>query len=155
MQIPATQIVAPNNANIWREIQYTQITAPVSISSSTEATPTDCITGASLAVLNVPTLIEVMVPLLASSTSGIVFLSLWEDSTQKGRLTSATSEFYNTGGPNYCNGIFGFRYTPTAGNKVYKVAGHVSGGTPGTLTAGAGGVGANVPAYMRVLQLGA
>jgi hypothetical protein len=155
MQIPATQINPAFAGSVWEELQYTEITAPVSVSSTSEASPTACITGASLAVLAVPTLIEVMVPLFASSTSGVGYLTIWEDTTEKGRITSATSEFYNTGGPNYCMGVFGFRYTPTAGSKVYKLQGHVSAGAPATLTAGAGGVNNYVPAYLRILQLGA
>lgn len=155
MLIPVTQINPAVAASVWRELQYTEITSPVSVSSTSEASPTACITGAALVVAAVPTLIEVMVPLFASSTSGVGFLTIWEDSTEKGRITSATSEFYNTGGSNYCMGLFGFRYTPTAGSKVYKLQGHVSAGAASTLTAGAGGTNAYVPAYLRILQLGA
>lgn len=136
------QQVRDNMKELWRELAYVEFTAPVSITSTNEAAPTDIVSTGSITVAGVPILIEFYCPSLAETTSTTV--NLWEGSTNLGRICVAGASGEAQGQR---------RRTPTAGSKTYKASGWETSGS-GTATAGAGGAAAYVPGFIRVWERG-
>jgi len=145
--------VRDNLNALWIELQYTEITATVTAASTTESSPTTVIAGASLAVVAKPLLIEFFAPYISSGSSGTTYVTLWEGATQKGRIATATGEYYTTGGNGWQGGVFSRRYTPSAGSYVFKVGCHYA-TAAGQIFAGAGGTAQDAPAYLRISQQG-
>jgi hypothetical protein len=134
------------------EIGYAQITAPVAVVSTTEATGTTIVAPGALVFDGAPVLVTFFSPAVRVDTAGagdFVIISLFEGASQITRLVlletivigQATN--YSTTGS--------FRFTPTAASHTYTVTASVSSTASGTpqVGAGAGGTGGYPPAYVR------
>lgn len=134
------------------EIGYDQITAPVTVSSTTEATGTTVITAAAHTFDGAPVIAEFFAPAVsaAAATNGTVIISLFESTTQISRLGAVTN--------NAVAGVIDvpcclqLRFTPTAASHTYTVTAFEANGNA-TITAGALGTGAYSPAYLRFLKV--
>jgi hypothetical protein len=130
------------------EIGYDQITSPVTISSTTEASGTTIISCGSHAFDGAAVMGEFFSPgLYNASNGGQVFVCLFEASVEIGELTS-------TYGPPMTNPARGsLRFTPTAGSHTYTVTAYTVSSGGSIVDCGAGGTGAKVPAYMRFTKV--
>lgn len=136
------------------EWSYAQITSPVNVTSTTEATGTTILSPAAFTPDGGPVMVEffcpyVVVPTAAAGNSTIV--SLFEGSTQISRLAAAFDQ--STSGA--IVSLTGrYRFTPTNASHTYTVTAHVTNttGTPG-IGAGAGGTGTYPPAFVRFTKV--
>lgn len=152
----ATTGVTGGTGTIGFEIGYAQITAPVNVISTTEASPTTIIAPGALTFDGGPVMVEFFSPFVTNPqvANGFVLILLFEGSTEIGRLadigmtTSSTSFQYNIAA------VGRYRFTPTAGVHTYTV-GAICNSTTGTpkVGAGAGGTGAYVPAFVRFTKV--
>jgi hypothetical protein len=131
------------------EIGYDQITAPVNIASSTEASGTLILTASAYTFDGNPVVAHLFAPYITSATpaNSQVIVSLFEGSTQIGRFALyATPAASNLAAP-----LSAFlRFTPSAGSHTYKVTAISNSLTGGPqFGAGAGGTGAFLPAFLR------
>lgn len=136
---------------VGQELAYAQITSGVNVTSATEATGTTVVTAPAFTVDgSTPVLVEFFAPSAfpASGVSSFIYISLFEGATQIGRLgivldPAAANEQLPVN--------LRYRFTPAAGSHTYTVTAHQSGGN-GTISAGAGGTGTFVPAFIRVTR---
>lgn len=136
------------------EIAYSQITAPVNVVSTTEATGTTIISPGAITFDGTLVLCEVYFAyILNSSTAGAsLSVSLFEGATQIGRIvtlsasSAALQQVVSLGGQ--------LRFTPTAASHTYTVTAFSSSltGTP-ACGAGAGGTGAYLPSFIRFTKV--
>lgn len=139
-----------------REIGYDQITSSVNLTGTTEGTATTIITCAAHTFDGAAVLVEfqaVTVTIDTNASGDNTIIGLFESGTLINRFA-----YGSTSGQGSNKGTFpgaGFmRITPSAGSHSYVVAGWVSNtaGTPGVI-AGAGGAGANPPAFVRFTKV--
>lgn len=132
------------------EIGYDQITSSVAVASTTEASGTTIITASAYTFDGAAVICEFFSPFVycPSSSNGTVTVCLFEGATQLGRIGVVENgpNTQQVGVPYGCR----FRFTPSAGSHTYKITAfaNVTTGTP-TVSAGSGGTGANVPAFLR------
>ena len=122
------------------QFDFASITAPVTLSGTTEGGAVTVVTGNAVTYLATQVEIEFFCPeTTVATTSTLVFL---RDSTVVGHsiLGAITAQAGST------HKAFD---TPGAGTHTYSVKGYSAAGT-GVVQAGAGGAGNLVPAYMRV-----
>ncbi len=133
-----------------QEIGYDQITATVTVTSTTEATGTTVITCAAHYFDGSPVMVEFFMPIMDPPTANNDYIiSLFEGATQIGRLW----HYFNTG-QSYSGGCMGrFRFTPAAGYHTYTVTAYKTGAATPSVGAGAGGTGAHVPAFVRFTKV--
>jgi len=134
------------------EFGYDQITAAVTVSSTTEASGTTVIACAAHTFDGAAVIAEFFSQnvLPAAAANALVVIGLFEGATQIGRFGLVQS-------PNIASGIqvpfYGrLRLTPSAASHTYTVTAWQSGGS-GTIQAGAGGAGANSPAFVRFTKV--
>jgi len=138
------------------EIGYDQVTASVTVASTTEATGTTVITCAAHTFDGAAVLATFFTPevLVGNQTDNIVAVSLFEGATQIGRL--AQWQGPTTVAPNQqWPGIGMLRFTPTAASHTYTVtvfAASVAGTAP-VLRAAASGTGTQVPMFIRFTKV--
>lgn len=138
--------VRDNMRELWHEVAYTEFTANVvSSAANTEGSPLDVVSSGAVTYAAIPAIIEFYCP--GYSQTGQGALSLWDASTDLGRLTTATPSNYITPGLHVVR-----RLTPTAASHTYKVRGWGNG--TGTCYAGAGGTATHMPGFIRVLVKG-
>lgn len=130
------------------EFHYKQITSPVTIASTTEASGTSIIAADATTFDGSPVIVEFFSPDVGwAGTTTFLVVSLFEGATQIARLgiktwisaTSATLE-----SEMHCR----YRFTPSAGSHTYTITAYKSGGTC-TIGAGASGTAAYGPAFVR------
>jgi hypothetical protein len=145
--------VTPSAAPAGFEVGYTQITAPVNVTDTAEATATAIITvtatfdGAAVYA-------EFFAPSIVMDTAAVTDLltvTLFEAATQITRLQQVRSAVTTT--TNIEVGWGRHKFTPTAAAHTYKLCAFVTSttGTP-QIVAGAGGTGAFSPAYLRFVK---
>jgi len=125
---------------------YAEKTSTVGVSATAEASGTTIHTVSSV-VVPASTLIcvEFYAPQANTAASTYMIINLWQDSTEIGRIWSAT---------NYNGGLFARRFlTPGAGTYAYSVRGW-RGTADGTVTGAAGTSGTYHPMYLRVTSGG-
>lgn len=138
--------------DVGPEVAYQEITSAVSLTATSEAT--------SQAVLTAPAfvadgtsqyLIEFFAPSVSPpGTSGqFVILSLYQDGVCLGQLGVVQN---NGANPIATPSRLTRRITPAAGSRTYSIRGFVSSGT-GSVNGGAGGVGGNLPAFIRITKV--
>ena len=125
------------------EIGYDEITAPVAVTSASEAAPTTIITCAEHSFDGNLVLAEVYFPYLTPSVGGSIGISLYEGSTELAAITSNLSQV---------GGTYLYRFTPSAGTHTYTVGGYDSGGA-GSAGAGPGGTTQFAPAFIRFTKV--
>ncbi len=130
------------------EIGYDQITGNVTVSSSTEASGTAVITCGAHTFDGGAVMAEFFADNVSPAAAGLVIFSLFESTTQIGRIADCRVATTATSWP-----AFGaLRFTPSAGSHTYKVTAFQSGGN-GTVTASSGGTAAAVPAFIRFTKV--
>ncbi len=125
------------------EVGYDQITAPVTVSSVTEATGTTVITCGAHTFDGSPVVATFFCG--QAQPGDAITVSLFEAATQITRLAVIA------GGANIS--LTGsYRFTPTAGSHTYTVTAFRA-SSNGTLQAGAGGTGATAPCFIRFVKV--
>lgn len=143
--------VRDNLGQLWHELAYVEFTSGVLIAAGVlEASPTDIVSAGAITYSGFPILVEFEAPGFTPAGATTGALNLWEDSTDKGRLTA--SSVTNATVPTL---RLSRRYTPASGSKTLKIRGWNTGGNNYTIPAGAGGVGTSMPGYIRVWERGA
>ena len=147
--------IAGGSGTIGFEVGYDQITAGVNITGTTEAAPTTIITCAAHTFDGAPVLATFFSPNIVmptGSSSDVLGISLWEGATELGAIAFLRSGV--TANTAIFGGSFMYRFTPSAASHTYLVRAWVSSttGTPG-IGAGAAGVGARVPAFVRFTKV--
>lgn len=146
--------IAGGSGTIGFEVGYDQITAPVSISSTTEATPTTIISCAAHTFDGAAVLLDVYFAAIEmGSAASIVQVNLLEGSTELGVMgvfavsAASTSYFF------VCRASY--RFTPSAGSHTYKVCAFANSaaGTQAIVKAGSGGIGGYLPGYARFTKV--
>jgi hypothetical protein len=137
------------------EINYTQITAPVNVVSTTEATGTTIISPGAIVFDGTAVLVEFFACTVKSDTSSTgdtTILSLFESSTQITRM--AVVEALSIFAPNNFVVAAKYRFTPTAASHTYTITASTTStsGTPAVL-AGSGGTGGYPPAFVRFTKV--
>lgn len=137
------------------EIGYTQITAPVNIASTTEATGTTIISPGALTFDGTAVMCHFFAPYVKADTASagdFVTICLFEGATEIGRLGSSLSVI--TANQTFFSMSLFLRFTPTAAAHTYTVTAF-STSTTGTpqVGAGAGGTGAYNPAFVRFTKV--
>ena len=140
----------------WRkiaasDIAYVEATSPVSVTSTTEATPDDVVSAGSITFDGAAVWVEFFVPYfnLPASAGGVLTATLWNDATQIGRLFAQEAESATVRAQH--GGTFKRKITPTAGAHTIKVAAFVSTGT-GVIGAGTGVTTAYEPAFILITR---
>ena len=156
----AGQFIMSNGAAVpafaSRELDYAQSTADTNITATTEAAADTVVTGASVAYNgSTIVIIEFYCPDFhpAFTSNAWIRANLFEDGSSIGHLGIMAQPTFT---PSSAVGVrapahFLRRLTPTNASHTYSIRCHVSSGT-GVAGAGAGGVGANVPAFLRITR---
>lgn len=129
-----------NDLQSGSHIGYDEVTADVSVGSSTEATGTTVITCTAYIFDGTPVMAEFFCPYWETAGAQAVVVSLFEGATQIGRLAVQSV-------PGFVSGKM--RFTPSAAGHTYKVTAHRTAAGGNTLKAGAGGTGAYAPMFIR------
>lgn len=145
-QVP---VASSASAGTWsyppgHEIGYDPITAPVTVSSTTEATPTTVIACAQHTFDGGAVLLQVFANYWNGPAAGNIRLVLFESTTEITRLA------FN--GLGQVQLAAAYRFTPSAGAHTYTIGAFVS-GTTGVVNAGAGGATADNPAFARFTKV--
>jgi len=156
-QVP---VASSSSASAWGyppgfEIGYVQITAGVTIASTTEATGTTIINMGALTFDGTAVLFHFFAPVVACDGNALgnqTTLSLFEGSTQIGRIWTGNSQQATTL-PRLGVSAF-YRFTPSAASHTYTVTAFVTNATGSpNVGAGSGGTGAVVPAFGRFTKV--
>lgn len=136
------------------EIGYAQVTANVNITDTAEATGTALITCGPFTYDGAPVMAEFFAPavLPPNVISDAVIFSIFEGSTQLGRIAAFQNQVSGTSEANNVTGRY--RFTPSAGSHTYLLCAFVAvtTGTP-KIFAGSGGVGGYLPAFLRFTKV--
>jgi len=131
-----------------REISYTEVTTPVNITSTVEASGTLILDPGAVVFNGNPVLVEVFAFIRTTSNGagGAHVLCLFEGATEITEMAAIATVFGQCVFAAACS----YRFTPTAASHHYTLTGFVSNttGTP-RVNAGSGGTGGNPPAYIR------
>jgi hypothetical protein len=130
-------------------LNYTEKTSSVTVSATTEGTPTVVVTASAGVVVDGSTLVcvEFGSPNANAAASSFLILNLWDD-TAGASLGRIWASSIGTSGVSV--GILARRYfTPAAGTRTYSIRGW-RGSADATVTAGAAGATAYYPMYIRV-----
>lgn len=136
-----------------KDADFTTFTADVTVSSTTEASGTTIVTAGAVSC-NGTDVYEIeffsaYVSIAANASGNTLWLSLFEGSTQIGRLGVVANSANTQIGQPF---LIKYRLTPSNGSHTYKITGHRSNAN-GTVSAGSGGTGAAVPGYIRVRKV--
>lgn len=129
------------------ELAYAELTTTVSSTTATEASPLDVVSAGSVTFDGTAVIVEFYAPSFQNGGAVLSGLSLWEDANDRGRLWTS-----NSGTAPSLAGVLRRKITPSAGAHTYKVRLWTAGSTNMQVAAGAGGVGTNLPAYIRVTK---
>ena len=134
-----------------RELSYTQITAAKAITATAETSADAVIQGPALTFDGTTAiLVEMFAPaVVPAAVAGANIMSfLYQDGLSIGRMGTVSSVVAAT----FITPVFmARRLVPTAGSHAYTFAAIQFGGN-GNIFAGAGGVGAYLPAYLRITR---
>jgi hypothetical protein len=131
---------------------YVEQTTSVTVSATTEATANTVVTAGAVTFDGAtPVVIEFYAPYVqpASVATAYVQLVLYDGSSSIGLLGIVGNPAANT---MYDPVFLRRRLTPAAASKTYSVRAFQANGN-GTVGAGVGGVGANMPAYIRITKV--
>lgn len=136
------------------EIGYAQITSNANITDTAESTATALISSGALTFDGGAVIAEFYSPVVstdANATGDTTKVTLFEGATELGKIAQVDTVAASI---QVATPKTGLRFTPTAGVHTYKLCAFVPStvGTP-FIGAGAGGTGANVPAYIRFTKV--
>jgi hypothetical protein len=134
------------------EIGYDQITAPVTVASTTESSGTAVISCASHTFDGAAVLLDVFSPGvdIGAGAGQFVVVSLFESTVQIGRLAVFQGPAAATDTVPLRAGL---RFTPTAAAHTYTITAYKIGGGTCVVEAGVGGTGVDVAAYARFTKV--
>lgn len=119
---------------VRQEIVFAQVTSDVTISSTNVAAQTNIVSLPSFTYRAVPYVFRFSFFLFQSTnTNTNLIFSLWEDSTNVGRIFE--QNFWHAA-TFFHGGTFTYRLTPTAGARVFSVKGYRIGGANAVILAG-------------------
>lgn len=134
------------------ELDYVERTTPLTVTSTSEAAPQDLIVGNEVAYDGSTAVwVECFMPSARPATGSagkILYFNLLDGTTSVGRLGYLRNDAAAAG--HNAPVFLRRRLTPEAGNHTYKVVCWAS-NTDADVTAGAGGSGNFVPAYLRIV----
>lgn len=151
-------LVSNGSTAVWDyppgyEFDYAEITSPVTVSATSFASPTTCITGGSVSYDgSTEIIIEAYTPLLAPAADDFIQIGLFDGSTQIGIIleSSAVASGATTATINATG--FGRRlYTPSNGSHQFLLRG-IRGSANGTFYGEAGTTTTREPAYLRITK---
>lgn len=146
-----TYVDVPKNF-VGQEVAYNEFLSAIPISATTEAGSTSIIAAPSFTADGIASyMIDVFIPeviLAAAGGAGIVF-SLWDNGVELGRMGAAQNVAATTGDIPV---RMARRLTPTAGPHVYSLRGFSFGSGSSSVQAGNGGVGLDLPGFIRVTR---
>lgn len=129
------------------ELAYTEYTANVTISATVEASATTIVTASSLDLDGQAILVEFYCPRLdVADTADDVLLTLWDGSTDLGRLSWQIVTGADIAWPVH----LARKITPTVGSHTYSVRGWKVGAGSAVANAGSGTSGSLLPGFIRV-----
>lgn len=137
------------------EFDYAEITSPVNITATVEASATTIITGNAVTYDgSTIVVIECFVPYIqAPGNDTNTSLWLYDGSSSIGRLTLMSNQTATgVSGSFRIPTVARRRLTPSNAAHTYSIRGTVNAGT-GIANAGAGGSGASMPAYIRITKV--
>lgn len=139
------------NRNLKSVLSYTQITANVTTTATTEATAVAAVTANAITFDGAtPIRLEAYTPGYSNTVAAVELRWAWYD----GSSSIAISDKILSGYGSYANNGEAqnpvYRLTPAAGSKTYSIRIYTPGGNTAQWKAGAGGAGALPPAYLRV-----
>lgn len=145
-KLDASDIPVGYLADRGDELGYTQFTGAVSVTATSEATANTVVTASAISFDgNTPVMIEFFSPYNSNPSATVTMvIVLYEGASSIGLWSQL-----------FCSGTeqvplkLERRLTPASGSKTYSVRAYVASGT-GTVGAGAGGVGANMPGFIRI-----
>ena len=128
-------------------IGYTEFTSPVTVSATTEGSPTSVVTLGALTYANVEYRFEFFTPRVDSGSGTAVNIVLYDSTTSLG----VWGVHYDPVTPSFAyTPVALVRYlTPSAGSHTYNVGAYRA-ASNGTIQAGVGGTAAYVPGFLRV-----
>lgn len=136
-----------------QEITYVEKTSNTTISGTTDAGATTVLSTSSVEYDGKPILIEFFAPRVTPNDADAAWIAvtLWEDSTDLGRIWFASTVAAMNGAP---AGVHAARRrSPSKGAHTYTVKAFRAVGD-GTVEAGPGGAGDFVPAFIRITRAG-
>lgn len=141
------------------ELDYAEITSPVTITGTTDATATTCITGAAVAYDGSTRIhIEFVAPYgtLQCNASGQqnLIVVLYDGSSSLGRIAMMEADAAAGAGQEAACPLTGVMFlTPSNASHTYSIrAWKTTGSATASVGAGAGGATAYVPAFMRITE---
>ena len=134
-----------NNMTHLEEVAYATIVADVSVTATSEASPTEVVSSGAITYEAVPHMIEWFCSAVAPGAGNTTIISLWDASTQINRIAEHADDMAPS--------IGWVRITPTAASHTYRIRAHRVTGH-GTIRAGAAAAGAdNSPAFIRIWKV--
>lgn len=134
-----------DNLQHLEEVAYAEITSDVSVTATSEASPTDVVSSGALTYEAVPHIIEWVCSGVAPGSGNQTIISLWDGTTQINRIAEHADSI--------CASRATIRLTPTAASHTYRIRAHRVTGN-GTIRAGAAAAGAdNSPAFIRIYKV--
>lgn len=138
---------APTN----NELAHVEFTATVSVTGS-EVSPTDVVSAGAVTFDGTAVVVEFYSTQVSpASGTDLVALSLWDGATDLGRIAivqNSVGASVQVAPPV----LVRRKLTPSVGSHTYKIRGWKSTGN-GSVIAGAGGVGAYMPGYIRITKV--
>ena len=147
-----TQVITASGGLV--ELGYSQITSPVTISSSNELAPNTVISAVTVVCDGSPILVEFCAPYLdlGTATGNWGILNVWLDGVDQGRI-SQTYTAVAAGGATQAGAVKGVaRLTPSAGSHTVSITGWRNTANC-SVGAGAGGIATTRPAFLRVSKI--
>jgi hypothetical protein len=128
------------------EYAYAQITAPVSVTGTSHAAPTDVISSGAVTYDGARIAVEFFAPYMVVGGGGgaAVYLDLWDDVTAVARIAQ-----FQTPGDIAPISVLCVYLTPSAASHTYRIRAYRDVAN-GTIGAGASGADTPAPAYIRV-----
>lgn len=129
------------------QLAYVEFTSSVTVNATLEGTPNDVVTAGALVFDGITKIcIECYARGVQPGSTGFVVNNLWDDTTNLGFIGSASFSAAGT----LVEPFYVARFlTPTAGSHEYKWRAWRT-VADGSILAGSGGIGANLPGYIRI-----
>lgn len=140
-------------AGAGTELDYVQVTAPLTVTPTTDATAATFITGSSVAYNGTTVvLLEVWAPYADITSGQAVLLNLYDGSTDLGRIANVQTISATGAAGTLSVTVHGMRrFTPANATHQYLIKAWKTGGTA-HVGAGAGGTAAYMPAFLRITR---
>jgi hypothetical protein len=137
--------IRDNMRELWHELAYVEFVGDITAVGLAETVPVDIVSSGTQTYVANPIVVEFGCPGMLFNGAGGV--NLWDGATDLGRM------FYTAAANSWTPGFMLKRLTPTAASHTYKARLWETSGTA-TVASGAGGAGAKMPGYIRIMQKG-